>query len=124
MNINRTTAWNIVGELRGKTHPEEVIIVGCHYDGHDISQGANDPLSGMVVVTEMARVLSAYAGDGLARTVRFIAWSNEEVGLFGAYHDAQAARRQSHAPPVCLELGFCWQPRRTKRDSAPPVAGF
>ena len=85
----RTTAWNIVGELRGTTHPEEVIIVGCHYDGHDITQGANDPLSGMVVVTEMARVLSAYAGDGLARTVRFIAWSNEEVGLFGAYHDAQ-----------------------------------
>ena len=84
----RTTAWNIVGELRGKTYPEEVIIVGCHYDGHDITQGANDPLSGMVVVTEMARVLSAYAADGLYRTVRFIAWSNEEVGLFGAYHDA------------------------------------
>ena len=35
----RTTAWNIVGELRGKTHPDEVIIVGCHYDGHDITQG-------------------------------------------------------------------------------------
>lgn len=85
----RTTAWNIVGELRGKTYPEEVIIVGCHYDGHDITQGANDPLSGMVVVTEIARALSAYAKDELARTVRFIAWSNEEVGLFGAYHDAQ-----------------------------------
>ena len=88
---------NIVAQRRGtssenfaaKTHPEEVIIIGCHYDGHDITQGANDPLSGMVVVTEMARVLSAYARDGLARTVRFIAWSNEEVGLFGAYHDAQ-----------------------------------
>ena len=52
-------------------------------------KGANDPLSGMVVVTEMARVLSAYAEAGLARTVRFIAWSNEEVGLFGAYQDAQ-----------------------------------
>ena len=84
-----TTAWNILGELRGKTHPDEIIIVGCHYDGHDITQGANDPLSGMVVVTEMARVLSTHAGDGLDRTVRFIAWSNEEVGLFGAYHDAE-----------------------------------
>lgn len=84
-----TTAWNILGELRGNTHPDEIIIVGCHYDGHDITQGANDPLSGMVVVTEMARVLSAHAGEGLDRTVRFIAWSNEEVGLFGAYHDAE-----------------------------------
>ena len=88
----RTQAWNIVGELQGKTYPEEVIIVGCHYDGHDISQGANDPLSGMVVVTEMARVLAAYAKGSLARTVRFVAWSNEEVGLFGAYHDANQFR--------------------------------
>ncbi|MCZ6678840.1 MAG: M28 family metallopeptidase [Candidatus Poribacteria bacterium] len=87
--LRQTTAWNIVGELPGRVWPEEVIVVGCHYDGHDISQGANDPLSGMVVVTEMARVLSAYAADGLGRTVRFVAWSNEEVGLFGAYHDAR-----------------------------------
>ena len=100
--LRPTQAWNIVGELPGNLHPEEIIIVGCHYDGHDISQGAVDPLSGLVVVTEIARVLSAYAGGKLFRTVRFVAWSNEEVGLFGAYNDAR--RYQNDPASVC----FTW----------------
>lgn len=87
-----TTSWNILGDLPGDKYPDEVILLGCHYDGHDISQGAVDPASGMAAVLEAARVLAKHAAP-LPRTVRFVAWGVEEIGLLGssAYvkqHDA------------------------------------
>ena len=87
------TSWNVVADLPGHENSEEMIILGCHYDGHDISQGAHDPASGMVSVIEAARALSTYAGDTLKRTVRFIAFGTEEIGLTGAfrYVDAHTA---------------------------------
>ena len=93
-NVNEPrTSWNVVAELPGSQNSKEMIVVGCHYDGHDISQGAHDPASGMVSVIEAARVLSTYAADSLKRTVRFIAFGTEEIGLTGAfrYVDAHAA---------------------------------
>ena len=87
------TSWNVVADLPGNENAEEMVVVGCHYDGHDISQGAHDPASGMVSVIEAARVLSTYAADSLKCTVRFIAFGTEEIGLTGAfrYVDAHAS---------------------------------
>ena len=87
------TSWNVVADLPGNENAEEMVVVGCHYDGHDISQGAHDPASGMVSVIEASRVLSAYAADSLKCTVRFIAFGTEEIGLTGAfrYVDAHAS---------------------------------
>jgi Zn-dependent M28 family amino/carboxypeptidase len=79
------TSWNVVADLPGMEHPSQMVILGCHYDGHDISQGAVDPASGMVVVMEAARVLSQYASRQLKRTVRFIGYGTEEIGLIGSY---------------------------------------
>jgi Zn-dependent M28 family amino/carboxypeptidase len=84
---NRTaekTSWNVVAELPGNTYPDQWIMVGCHYDGHDISQGANDPVSGMVCVQEAARVLKKYAAARLGCGIRFVAFGTEEIGLIGA----------------------------------------
>lgn len=78
------TSWNVVGELPGLQHPDRWVLAGCHYDGHDISQGAHDPVSGMAIVLESARVLSKYAAEKLACGVRFIAFGTEEIGLIGA----------------------------------------
>lgn len=87
------TSWNVVADLPGNENAEEMVVVGCHYDGHDISQGAHDPASGMVSVIEASRVLSTYAADSLKCTVRFIAFGTEEIGLTGAfrYVDAHAS---------------------------------
>jgi Zn-dependent M28 family amino/carboxypeptidase len=79
----RMTSWNIVGDLVGKQHPEQIVMLGSHYDGHDISQGAGDPASGAVAVLEAARVLARHMPD-LPRTVRFCLWGVEETGLFGS----------------------------------------
>ena len=81
----RRTSWNVVGDLPGRGTPDELAILGSHYDGHDISQGAIDPASGMAIVLEAARVLALYAGDHLRRTIRFVAFGTEEIGLTGAY---------------------------------------
>ena len=79
------TSWNVVADLPGNEIPDEMIILGCHYDGHDISQGAHDPASGMVSVIEVARVLSKYTKEITRRTIRFIAFGTEEIGLTGSF---------------------------------------
>ncbi len=66
---------NLVVELRGSVYPEEIIVVGAHYDTVWLSPGADDNASGVAVLIEMARLLS---GKKLARTVRLIAFGNEE----------------------------------------------
>lgn len=76
-------SWNVVGELPGQQRPDEIVMAGCHYDGHDITQGAGDPASGVVALLEAARVLAAYAVE-LPRTLRFVFWGVEEIGLLGS----------------------------------------
>jgi Zn-dependent M28 family amino/carboxypeptidase len=82
------TSWNVLGELPGKQDPRQIVILGCHYDGHDISQGAGDPASGAVALLEAARVLAKYAPD-LPFTIRFVLWGIEEIGLLGSRYYAQ-----------------------------------
>ncbi len=77
------TSWNVIGDLPGQQYPEQIVMLGSHYDGHDISQGAVDPASGAVAVLEAARVLAKYA-PGLPCTVRFALWGIEEIGLVGS----------------------------------------
>lgn len=81
--LSPTTSWNIVGDLPGDRFPEEIVMLGSHYDGHDISQGASDPASGVVAVMEAARILAKYASP-LPRTIRFVLWGVEEIGLLGS----------------------------------------
>jgi Iap family predicted aminopeptidase len=83
------TSWNVIGELTGDAFPDEIVMLGSHYDGHDISQGAVDPASGVVTVLEVARVLSRYAMP-LPRTLRFALWGVEEIGLLGSRHYVKA----------------------------------
>jgi Zn-dependent M28 family amino/carboxypeptidase len=86
------TSWNIIGDLPGKQFPDEIVMLGSHYDGHDISQGAVDPASGVVAVMEAARTLAKYA-PSLPRTIRYVLWGIEEIGLLGskAYVEKHAA---------------------------------
>lgn len=90
-------AWsdNVVARRVGILKPEEIVVIGGHYDS--ISRegvnapGADDNASGTVGVMEAARVLAA--GD-FERTIIFIAFSGEEQGLVGSEAFAAWARRQ------------------------------
>lgn len=77
-----TTSWNVIGELPGHDPESDLVMLGCHYDGHDISQGAEDPASGIAAMLEAGRTLAKYAN--MPCTVRFIAWGVEEIGLIGS----------------------------------------
>ncbi len=85
------TSWNVIGEIPGSEADPEIVMVGCHYDGHDISQGAIDPASGAVAVMEASRVLAKYAGQ-LPHTLRVALWGVEEIGLIGSHAYVNAHR--------------------------------
>ena len=68
----------------GKTHPEEMYIVGGHMDGHGFGAAANDDGSGTALVMELARVFSAPDVE-TQQSIRFVLWNNEETGLNGAH---------------------------------------
>lgn len=91
------TSYNVVGDLIGAEHPDEIIVTGGHYDGHDISQAAMDDGAGTMVTLEAARVLAALPAGSVKRTIRFMLFCGEEVGLFGSWgytadHEDEMAR--------------------------------
>ena len=94
---------NIVGELRGAQRPDEMVVVGGHYDGHDISQAAADNGSGVAAILDAARLLAPHASV-LRRTVRFVCFSAEEVGLIGSH--AYVERHEAELDKVRLMVNL------------------
>jgi len=99
-----TESANIVAELPGRT--DEWIVVGGHYDGHDIAHGAMDNLSGAAVTLELARILKPYQGK-FKRGIRFICFACEEIGVTGStcYVADHLDQTESTSIMVNLELG-------------------
>lgn len=76
------TYYNVVGVWPGQTTPEQIYIVGAHFDSVG-TPGADDNASGTAGVLEAARVLTQYQFDS---TIVFIAFDREEQGLYGSYN--------------------------------------
>ncbi len=70
---------NIVAELSGTLRVDEILVVGAHYDTVPGTPGANDNGSGIALLLETARTL---AGSAPERTIRFVAFVNEEPPFF------------------------------------------
>ncbi len=77
------TTWNVLGEIKGSEKPDEIILVGGHFDGHDVAVGAIDNASGVCVMLEASRLLANHR-ESVRRTIRFIAFAGEETGDFGS----------------------------------------
>jgi carboxypeptidase Q len=76
-------SFSVVGEIKGKEIPKEVIVVGGHLDSWDTGEGAHDDGAGVVQSIEVISAIKA-AGIKNKRTIRAIAFMNEENGLRGA----------------------------------------
>jgi hypothetical protein len=105
-SLSDKTYYNIVAEKKGALHPEEIIIVGAHYDSVLGSPGANDNASGVAAVIALAH---AFSGTVLARTVRFICFVNEEPPFFwtkdmGSYVYAQQCKERNENIITMLSL--------------------
>jgi carboxypeptidase Q len=74
---------NVVGEIPGTTKPDEVVMVGGHFDSWQGGTGATDNGTGSAVAMEAMRIL-ATLNKPMARTVRVALWGGEEEGLFGS----------------------------------------
>jgi carboxypeptidase Q len=74
---------NIIGEIKGREHPEQVVIVSGHLDSWDLGTGAIDDGAGVAVSMETANLIGKL-GLKPKRTIRVIAWMNEENGLRGS----------------------------------------
>lgn len=80
------TSFNVIGIKRGIRQPNEIMVVGGHRDSVPVSPGANDNGSGTAAVIEAARLLASIR---TARTIHFIAFGAEELGLVGSTHYVQ-----------------------------------
>jgi Zn-dependent M28 family amino/carboxypeptidase len=74
---------NIEAEVRGEKRPDDIIVIGAHYDSVQGSPGANDNASGVAATLALAR---AFAETTPARTLRFVSFANEEPPLFQTEH--------------------------------------
>lgn len=83
-------AFNVEVSVPGVSHPEQVVVIGCHYDGEAIStQSANDDASGCAIELGVAKAMGDFWRSHHvypARTLRFVLFDAEEQGLFGSFH--------------------------------------
>jgi len=75
-------SWNVCGEVKGSGSGDYVLL-GGHYDGHEIAQAAFDCGAACMAVTEMGRILNG-ASDRLEGDVRIVCFSAEEFGYWGS----------------------------------------
>ena len=74
---------NVIADIKGSEHPEEVVIVSGHLDSWDLGTGAIDDAAGVAVSMEAANLIQKL-GLKPKRTIRVIAWMNEENGEAGS----------------------------------------
>ncbi len=83
-------AFNMEVGVPGLTHPEQEVVIGCHYDGKaDSTQSAYDDTSGCAYELGVGKAMGDYWRSHQvypARTVRFVIFDTEEQGLFGSFH--------------------------------------
>lgn len=120
---------NIVGEIRGREKPDEVVVVGGHLDSWDVGAGASDDGGGCVVTWEALRIMKKL-NLRPRRTVRVVLWTNEENGGRGgqAYRDQHRQELNQHVMMmesdggVFRPLGFGFTGNDTARDTVRAVA--
>ncbi len=76
-------AENVVGEIEGAAHPEQVVLVGAHLDSWDLSPGATDDGTGVAAILTAAHAVHD-SGVRPDRTIRFVLFTGEEQGLLGS----------------------------------------
>jgi carboxypeptidase Q len=97
---------NVVGEIRGREHPEQILVVGGHLDSWDLAQGTTDNGSGTATVLGAADAIMR-SGERPRRTIRFVLFTGEEQGLDGsfAYIKQHKAEMANHLGNLVLDAG-------------------
>jgi carboxypeptidase Q len=122
---------NVIAEIRGREKPEEVVVVGGHFDSWDVGAGATDDGGGAVAAWEVARLLKKLDLRP-RRTIRVVLFTNEENGLRGGldYRDRYRADLPRHVlmlesdAGVFAPVGFGLSANETARAQVTAIASL
>lgn len=120
--------YNLEVQITGTSNPEEIVIIGAHYDSFVGTPGANDNASGTAALLELARY---FAGKKTAKTLRFVAFTNEEPPYFqtpdmGSWVYAHRCRRRDENLTAVLSLetiGY-YSNEPDSQEYPPPLSAF
>jgi Peptidase family M28 len=126
---------NVIGEIPGSEHPEQIVVLGGHIDSWDVGTGAQDDGSGIIATLEAAALIHRL-GLKPRRTIRVVFWVNEENGGKGgeAYRDWVGDHVKDHVAAIEMDdgaerpIGFGYGPfvdpglRSAEIDAAGPGA--
>jgi carboxypeptidase Q len=122
---------NVIAEIRGREKPEEIVVVGGHFDSWDVGAGATDDGGGAVAAWEVARLLKRLDLRP-RRTIRVVLFTNEENGLRGGldYRDRYRADLSRHVlmiesdAGVFAPVGFGLSANETARAQITAIASL
>lgn len=99
-------SYNVIADLKGTEHPEQIVIVSGHLDSWDLGTGAIDDGAGVAVAMQTVQLLKQL-NLRPKRTIRFIAWMNEENGVVGGrtYAKENAAEMANHVAAIESDRG-------------------
>lgn len=118
--LDDVLSYNVIGEIRGSEFPDEVIVVGGHLDAWDLGDGSHDDGAGVVQSMEVLRTIKAL-NIRPKRTIRCVAFMNEENGGKGGEKHANAAKSSGRKYIAAIESdagGFSPRGFTFKGDSA------
>jgi Zn-dependent M28 family amino/carboxypeptidase len=95
-------SYNVIADIKGSEHPEQIIIVSGHLDSWDLGTGAIDDGAGVVIAMQTVNLIKQL-GLKPKRTIRFVAWMNEENGLAGGVTYALDHRDQLNNHIAAIE---------------------
>ena len=104
--LPETSGYNVVADLRGSEEPDKIVVVSGHLDSWDLGTGALDDAAGVVMAMETAQLLQQ-AHLHPKRTIRVVAWMDEENGGAGskAYTAAHTKEFPNHVAAIESDLG-------------------
>lgn len=122
--VHKTDCQNLFIEMPGKLRPDEIFLVGAHYDTVSNSPGANDNASGIAVLLELSRL---FHKKSINRTLRFVAFANEEPPFFKTssmgslvYAKECYKSKENIIGMVCLEtIGYYKDKEKTQKYPFP-----
>jgi carboxypeptidase Q len=126
--LSDVISHNVVADLKGSEHPEQIVVISGHLDSWDLGTGAIDDGAGVVVAMEAAEVLQKLHLHP-KRTLRIIAWMDEETGGSGsqAYTKARSDEFAQHVAAIESDsgaahpLGFDAKVSKLAADALRPV---
>lgn len=127
--VNNLDCFNVVAEVTGGSQPDEIIIIGAHYDSVRGTPGANDNGSGVATMLSLAKLLADFKPD---KTLRFVGFTNEEPPYFqnrgemGSWVYAEACRKADDniVAVLSLETMGYFSDEPDSQNYPPPLNAF